>query len=369
MEINQGSSGGVGVSGHVIKEDGTPLTQRANLNFIGAGVTATDNPGTDSTDVTVPLGGGGTVTSVASANGSITVTNPSTTPDLAVVQSPKLTTGRTISTTGDVAYTSGSFDGTGNVTGAATLATVNANLGSFGTASATGQFTVNAKGLITAAASVAISIVSSAVTDFAATVRATVLTGLSVVSTTVISATDTVLVALGSLQAQITALTTVVTGKVDSTRTISTTAPLSGGGDLSANRTFTTSMATNKLIGRGTAGTGVMEEITLGTNLSFTGTTLNASGGAGGFTVTEAEINFGTIPVTDKTFTITNASITAASKIICTESGTAATGRASGDSLWDSITYSALAGTGTFTLYARASGAVVGTRNFMYSFS
>jgi hypothetical protein len=36
-------------------------------------------------------------------------------------------------------------------------------------------------------------------------------------------------------------------------------------------------MTTNKLIGRGTAGTGVMEEITLGTNLSLTGTTLNAS--------------------------------------------------------------------------------------------
>lgn len=115
--------------------------------------------------------------------------------------------------------------------------------------------------------------------NFAATVRATVLTGLSLVSTTVIAATDTVLVALGSLQAQITALTTTVSGKASTTTTISTTAPLSGGGDLSANRTLTTSMATNKLIGRGTAGTGVMEEITLGTNLSFTGTTLNAAGG------------------------------------------------------------------------------------------
>ena len=66
-----------------------------------------------------------------------------------------------------------------------------------------------------------------------------------------------------------------------STRAINTTAPLSGGGDLSADRTLTTSMATNKLIGRGTAGTGVMEEITLGTNLSLTGTTLNATGGGG----------------------------------------------------------------------------------------
>lgn len=66
------------------------------------------------------------------------------------------------------------------------------------------------------------------------------------------------------------------TGPVPSSRTISTVSPLTGGGDLSANRTFSTSMATNRLIGRSTAGTGVMEEITLGTNLSYSGTTLNA---------------------------------------------------------------------------------------------
>lgn len=45
-------------------------------------------------------------------------------------------------------------------------------------------------------------------------------------------------------------------------------------------------MATNKLLGRGTATTGAVEEITLGTNLSLSGTTLNASGGAGGGDVT-----------------------------------------------------------------------------------
>jgi hypothetical protein len=38
-------------------------------------------------------------------------------------------------------------------------------------------------------------------------------------------------------------------------------------------------MSTARLLGRSTAATGAVEEITLGTNLSFTGTTLNAAGG------------------------------------------------------------------------------------------
>lgn len=49
---------------------------------------------------------------------------------------------------------------------ATTLATVNSNVGTFGTASNVGTFTVNAKGLITAAANTAIAITSSQVTDF-----------------------------------------------------------------------------------------------------------------------------------------------------------------------------------------------------------
>lgn len=91
----------------------------------------------------------GSVTSVASADGSITVTNPTSTVDLAVVKSPILTTGRTISISGDLTYTSPSFNGSGNVTAAGTLATVNSNVGSFTNAS----ITVNGKGLVTAASS------------------------------------------------------------------------------------------------------------------------------------------------------------------------------------------------------------------------
>lgn len=46
---------------------------------------------------------------------------------------------------------------------------------------------------------------------------------------------------------------------------------------------ISTSMATNKLIGRSTAGTGVMEEITVGTGLSLSGGTLNATAQTVGF--------------------------------------------------------------------------------------
>lgn len=62
---------------------------------------------------------------------------------------------------------------TGDVTGstALTLATVNGNVGSFGSASAVAQFVVNAKGLITSVVNTVISIASTAITDFAAATR------------------------------------------------------------------------------------------------------------------------------------------------------------------------------------------------------
>lgn len=85
---------GVGTDGQVLSADSTQAT---GLKWIAAPITG--------------------MTSVASADGSITVTNPTTTADLAVVKAPKLTTARTINGT--------AFDGTANITlgaGSVTLA-------------------------------------------------------------------------------------------------------------------------------------------------------------------------------------------------------------------------------------------------------
>lgn len=54
-QVAGGSTGG----GHIIQEEGASLTQRSKLNFVGAGVTATDDGANDATVVTVPGGSPG----------------------------------------------------------------------------------------------------------------------------------------------------------------------------------------------------------------------------------------------------------------------------------------------------------------------
>ena len=83
--------------------------------------------------------------------------------------------GITGTNTGDQTITlTGDVTGTGTGSFAATLATVNSNVGSFGSATQVATFTVDGKGRTTAAGNATIAIASTAITDFNSATRAQV---------------------------------------------------------------------------------------------------------------------------------------------------------------------------------------------------
>lgn len=110
------------------------------------------------------------------------------------------------------------------------------------------------------------------INNIANKVRSTVLTGLNTSLTGVITATDTVLEAFGKLQKQI-------NDKADS----------------GAVGSSGITMATSRILGRTTAGTGAIEEISIGTGLSLSGGTLSATAVSGGITVGTTAVTSGTI--------------------------------------------------------------------------
>jgi hypothetical protein len=79
----------------------------------------------------------------------------------------KLATARNLSLTGDATATLSSFDGSGNVSAALTFATVNSNVGSFGSGTAVPVVTVNAKGLVTAVSTTSIPTATTSVLGLA----------------------------------------------------------------------------------------------------------------------------------------------------------------------------------------------------------
>jgi len=129
-----------------------------------------------------------------------------------------------------------------------------------------------------------------------------------------------------------------------------------------------------------TEGHGVEDEgvaLTQRATLNFTGagvtvtdvagkTTVEVAGGGGSWT--EVEIDFGSAPVYGAEFTITDAAITAASKVQVLPCGKAATGRTADDWAWDGAAFAANPGTGSATCYAQfLPGPVVGLRKVQYS--
>lgn len=103
---------------------------------------------------------------------------------------------------------------------------------------------------------------------------------------------------------------------------------------------------------------GSIQELPLGDTLPTSGSTTQ-----------EYEVDFGTTPVTEGVFTVTDAGITSGSIVIVNPNGATATDRVGNDYSWETFTFSAVAGTGEFTLYANCSnGSVVGKRKIIYTY-
>jgi hypothetical protein len=126
-----------------------PLTNSdIDGNFASLNHYKLENNGYTSGDI-VYAGLDGVLTNLAKSTDGKYLTLASGVPAWADAIATELLTPRDIAITGDLAYTV-SFDGSQNVTAIGTLATVNTNVGQFGSATAIPVVTVNAKGLVTA---------------------------------------------------------------------------------------------------------------------------------------------------------------------------------------------------------------------------
>src|SRR5882762_3239657 len=172
----------------------------------------TNGPGYITGNQTITLSGGATgsgTTSIPVTLASVITAGSCTNCNLTYNAAGQLTIAGN-GASGNLATASG--DATGTVSGTnlpLTLATVNGNIGSFGTASNVGSFTVNAKGLITAASNTAIQIAESQVTNLVTDLAGKQATGNYITSLT----TDVVAAGPGAAVATIQPLA-VTTGKI-----------------------------------------------------------------------------------------------------------------------------------------------------------
>ncbi len=215
--------------------------------------------------------------------------------------STALATGRTIALTGDVTYTSPAFDGSGNVTAAATLAASGVASGTYGSSTAIPTFTVDSKGRITAASTVGIT---AGVSTLNYSNISSYATGGTISGTSLtLTAADGTNPGLISTGAQTIAGAKTFSDDVTATNFLgnATTATTAGNITATSNTTLT-SLANLATVGTITAGTWSATEIAL------------AKGGTGATTASGARSNLGLGAIATKS-TIADADVDASAAI------------------------------------------------------
>lgn len=151
IRIKRRANGGGAGAPATLENAELAFNEQTNVLYYGTG---TGGAGGSATSI-IPIAGTGAFVDTSSAQtvGGVKTFSSPIVGDVSgnAGTATALTTGRTISVTGDLSYTSGTFDGTGNVTGAGTLATVNSNVGTHT------KITINAKGLATAGTQASLS--------------------------------------------------------------------------------------------------------------------------------------------------------------------------------------------------------------------
>lgn len=151
IRLKRRATGGGEGAPSTLENAETAFNEQTNILYYGTG---TGGSGGSATSI-IPIAGNGAFADLTSAQ---TIAGVKTFSSEIVGgvsgnagTATALATGRTVSVTGDMAYTSGSFTGAANVTGTGTLATVNANVGTHT------KITINAKGLATAGSQASLS--------------------------------------------------------------------------------------------------------------------------------------------------------------------------------------------------------------------
>lgn len=285
-----------------VQRNAVSVTQRPRLNF-STQFGVADNAGNTSSDITVSAISQSVVTGLQdSLNTRVRYTDTSSilgnyaykdgsnatgTWNNNANTATKWITPRTVAITGDLTYNSGNLDGSANVTATGTFATVNSNVGSFGSATQTPTFTVNGKGLITAASNTTITPAIGSITGLGTGVATALGVNVGTAGAFVVNggALGTPSSGNGSNLTNITATTNAnLTGPITSVGNTTSVASQTGTGStfaMSVGPSFTgTANAVNMNVGGGTSNAVVTATSITDISLTSTGHGLTVGGAA-----------------------------------------------------------------------------------------